>query len=948
MAQPQSLTYGLDINVETNSVTPVELMDVSSWHRVAITVPVTDMNDIFHWTRRNGTYDASANRVDYWRYTAMLIRSFWNFVDIDTPTEPVLDANGDPIDNNGDGTEDRRYTEGLSFTTPPWVAPTDLENPTPTINSSQLLPNTFNTLLLRWVLWSLYGTSRPAPGTVVGLTDIYELLTNFMAARGIAKSFWENTRKMALMLSALKTNAQDRYFDLNDSNPVDGSYGIISGYEGLVDTEKWNNDEVSGKWGWIVGDILELPMRISNLPNFNGQSVGPVTLRLQLVMSDTVPSWRTPYSSLANAQTVSTVIPEYAEIDAAISTIQGAFADTPYNTFASASGVVNDISANLYVYEEARALRDYFLWLSAGGGIPVSVTDANINVYDASANMHIAYSDLLSTIPTTAEYLPFDIADVSGILTRIADASANVLTLQAARDRYLELLAFVPGGGPPDAGRIGDVSAGIVALDDTAAAYTAEAAGYATRYNQVFNEDTLDVEHAALRWWAASAYSKQDANGWTDISENGEFLTPGAGPEYGVTNPLYALNASNNVLPTIDVSPYLDYKRQKEYNAVVADLNATNSLLVLARLGTNTAYIQELEAARDGLIAKRDELVPKVVAATLARQELAETSLVKLVLDESNNLQYYDTTTRTIYSDPSDGLIVLAEPIRDASGYILDSFIAANTDVSGYYVLDPAGATLGALYPWEDYTATDPNAIHWRLLFYSPYPTTAKTGVTPTPRLTFEEEYWRYREPALEAAAQAATDASGLRTIILPLFEAWPIVDAYGNPVPTPDEEYNAAEQDLTGYQAVYAAVGPGGLQEGDFNAFLDANHIYQTYLSNYTNYVRDVSGWMHTYGSVYMDGSANPITEHFTGVTGSDPFYRLNSAYAGNWNSYYPVIDSLNSYILPFRSAINTFNTALDAFRARAPRDTPPNNGISALAYTPRLIAYLPSNTTP
>jgi len=208
---PLELTYFRAIEVD-GSGAPITIDDIKTWHRVRIPAPLADMKKIFRWKREVGTRQPTAT-AEYNKIAAMLSRSFYRFVDIDTPTvETITDDSGNPIEPIL-----KTYAlNSLSFTSPPTAAAEyDTESPAPTAGSSILLPTTFNTLILRWVLWKLYHTSRPKPGSVTGLAKAYNLQSNLGAAKGIASDLSDNPVYITDMMSELTTNAQERYFNVD-------------------------------------------------------------------------------------------------------------------------------------------------------------------------------------------------------------------------------------------------------------------------------------------------------------------------------------------------------------------------------------------------------------------------------------------------------------------------------------------------------------------------------------------------------------------------------------------------------------------------------------------------------------------------------------------------------------------------------------------------------------
>ena len=517
-----------------------------------------------------------------------------------------------------------------------------------------------------------------------------------------------------------------------------------------------------------------------------------------------------------------------------------------------------------------------------------------------------------------------------------------MLSLDAAATRYTELSAYV-GGVTPDPGLVNDVSDAAHQCDVSAAIFQAEADGYDTLYNSVFNAKTIAIEHAALRWWALSAYTKENPAGWTDISAGGEFLTPGSNSGVYVNYPLYEVSG-NEVLPTIDVSPYLKDKRLTEYTAVVNDLAATQALLVLAQLSSNTEYIAELQTDISGLLYKRNDASGAYWNAVSAYATLADTELVEL--DASG--RYYDPATQTIYDDPSGDRILLATPIRDASGYILDSRVAALTDASGYYMVDPSGATIGGLYPVAVYDPAEENtAIQKTLLFSTPYGPTVHHTPYNIPRLSIEEEYYTFKQPAQDEANRLTADAGDLRTILQPLFTAWPIVDAAGNTIPLPTEKYadaSAAYWDaVTNYGGVYTHLTTDA--SGAFVTFLTSRDEYTVTDVSLGIYETDVSGWMHTNGdNTYVDGDAAPITAYMESV--NEPYYRLDGIdFYLVWNAEPYDGTALGTRLQTlYRDPLDTFDAALATFQAKAPS----GGQLSELAHTPILNAYQGVNPTP
>ena len=906
----QIVTYGYAVDLSGGS-SAVTLTDISGWHRVRINVPTADVVTAFQgWTRAEGSREATATGVDYWRLVALLSRSFFNFLDKDTP----LDVS--------EGGGYAKFIGGLSFTTPPSIRSENgnTENPVPDINASMLLPNTFNSMILRWALSELFGTSRPEPGTVQGITSAYNMLTNTNAARAIARDFYKNPQRIRDMMQALVTNAQERYG--------------TSEFAGLVDTEA--ADVASeGPWGWQDGDILEIPLKIS-IPKFTKNTIDttvpPVCLRLQLELAQVVQSWKTPYA--AGVQMTPTILPEHTVIDAAVDALKGAVTATTYSEI---SGLITDVSNGLLTYTEARTLRDYLGWLEGGADQPPYAT---INVRDASSALWTSYA-AVGEAGVILDYLPIDLSGgVAGLAKILSDISGTVAELRPAKEKYEHLVDLVGVLPAADGVAVPDVSAAIITVRANADAYAAEATGYETKYKEVYGDEPpatnkiLRIQHNALKWWAVSAHHKNDVSGWAAIDLPGETVTIGTTPG-GSEVPLYLEYEDGVPKDTIDVAPYQKDRRQEEYSRLAADLAAARALLTLAKFGVDkdkkTAYIEQLERDKAELEAAVSAANIAKTEAAIAYNELADTELVELVLDGSGELLYIDPLTSEISKAPSSDAVQLSRPIRDASGYVLDKLIAETLDSEGYYRDDPATATLGELYDKDEYSSTGPKAVHTNILYDSPY------GVA---RLTVEEKYKRYYAPAIANRDAALTDVSGLIELILPIYAAWPILDPSGNEVPTPLQQYELTNNTYVGYTTVYdqvTATGDSLPVPAAFYTFVTNKEIYDQRRVAYTKHVTDVSGWIHAYNGTYT-GTSTDITDYYTNVNSNginDPFFRLvGGGFSSVWNSG----GDMNSLFYGVLGTVSTFDAAKELFEKQAPKDG--NN--SDLAHTTKLVAFM------
>ena len=1024
MTQPSNslaLTYFRAIALNTDeTVGDVSFNDLSGWHRVHVDVPTADINDIFKWTRELGD-EAPTVKADYYRLAAMLTRSFNRFDDVDTPLQngydeeiahrtvrqycnapcnPLCDTSCEYYDvseeyinlvDNGD----KLFRGGLSLTTPPSVG--SVEIPQAVNRDSLLLPSNFNTLILRWVLYELYGTSRPGPGEYTGLAKAYDLVKNITAAKNIAADLSSNPVAVERMLREIVTNAPERYFDVSDSELNDNG-NILSGYAGLVNTDR-DTPAGTGNYAWREDDTLSIPLKINIGGTFDGETIAPLTFVMVLHLKDNVYSWRAPYAIAG--LTTTTLLSEYTTIDDQLS---GYITDLTGIT----QEIINDASAGLLsTYGQARTMQDYFLWIAAG---TPSTSYADINYFDASSDMWIAYSDLSDSLYQTytdlstnkwteyydlsgayninLTYLPPETTDPESLQQAITDLSGDLADLKPTRDRFVYLKGLVdPPADPPT---VLDLSDAAYTLETGVIQKRIDVSGYLTNYKTVNNVldasanpplRGLDIQHNALQWWALSAFEKNDAGGWAAINQAGEYLdiTEGAVSGAGVTQPIYLQYDIGGIpIERIDVSGINIDGRIEDLTVKKANLAAATALLRLANLGTNTAYKQKLQGDVAAFTADVAAATVRLADVSAVYYDLADTSLVELILDGSGGDSiYYNPTTKTTYMDPSGDRVVASRPYRDASGYVLDALILADTDTdTGFYEKAPVEATLSVLYPRDMYSSSNLGAVHQSLLFYTPY-----TGV---PRLGFEEDYERYYESTQQEIIRDVSDSTDLRNTMIPIYDV-DVMDPSGDTLLKPDEKYAALNTEYTARKDAKDKIDVGGVARTPFIAYLHDVSAYNavgtllpllgtiepprsltaippaaaaydvfrdtltpyadisvpdiegtigkvdtlqtdvsayvTKAGEYLQYRLDVSGWMSRYGSTYVDLSAGAINSHFTGVTGADPFIKINEAgFAALWPTFTET--GARALLTAPQSDLTDAAAALRTFFEKAPLD--------------------------